>query len=485
MLFRSLLIVMVCILSWSVPYGHAKDAEDEMEDAAEEMAEDAEDDMEDAEDDAEDDEEDEREEDLEDELEDDLEDRLEEAEELEDDLEDRLEDMLEDHEDDDDDDREDDLDDDLEDRLEDDIEDMDMRTEERIERQTERLHQLWEIEAAADDLESFVVADQFIALLSENELQNALADGRSVISTESLDSLGGYLVTFDNTRDAKAYDADVNHVYQLDAIAAAQPQSVRSFASLTGAATPISSDAVIGMMDSTIDTGHACFEGVSITQKDFYPSGAEPAPEHGTAMASVITGHCGLLEGASLVNAAVFGRQPDGGLVLASARELIAGLNWLAGQGVTLINLSLSGPQNRVLDNVLATLNQRQVWLVASSGNDGAAAFPRYPAATQGVIAVTAVDQNLAIYPRAVRGDHLDFAAPGVGVLVAAPDNANRMTMQGMDGTSVAAAYASALLAVARSHNTSLNSLQKNASDLGEPGRDSVYGFGLIQADKK
>ena len=226
MLFRSLLIVMVCILSWSVPYGHAKDAEDEMEDAAEEMAEDAEDDMEDAEDDAEDDEEDEREEDLEDELEDDLEDRLEEAEELEDDLEDRLEDMLEDHEDDDDDDREDDLDDDLEDRLEDDIEDMDMRTEERIERQTERLHQLWEIEAAADDLESFVVADQFIALLSENELQNALADGRSVISTESLDSLGGYLVTFDNARDAKAYDADVNHVYQLDAIAAAQPQSV-------------------------------------------------------------------------------------------------------------------------------------------------------------------------------------------------------------------------------------------------------------------
>ena len=57
--------------------------------------------------------------------------------------------------------------------------------------------------------------------------------------------------------------------------------------------------------------------------------------------------------------------------------------------------------------------------------------------------------------------------------------------MQGMDGTSVASAYASALLAVARSHNTSLNSLQKNASDLGEPGRDSVYGFGLIQADKK
>ena len=479
--FRSLLIVMVCILSWSAPYGHAKDAEDEMEDAAEEMAEDAEDDMEDAEDD----EEDEREEDLEDELEDDLEDRLEEAEELEDDLEDRLEDMLEDHEDDDDDDREDDLDDDLEDRLEDDIEDMDMRTEERLERQTERLHQLWEIEAAADDLESFVVADQFIALLSENELQNALADGRSVIGSESLDSLGGYLVTFDNARDAKAYDADVNHVYQLDAGVSSEPQPVRALASLSGAATPVNLNAVIGMMDSSIDTGHACFDGVSITQKDFYPTGAKPAPEHGTAMASVMTGPCGLLDGASLVNAAVFGRQPDVGLVLASARELIAGLNWLAGQGVTLINLSLSGPQNRVLDNVLATLNERQIWLVASSGNEGAAAFPRYPAATPGVIAVTAVDQNLAIYPRAVRGGHLDFAAPGVGVLVAKPDKSTDKSMLGMDGTSVAAAYASALLAVAKSHGTSLNSLQKNASDLGVPGHDKVFGFGLIQADKK
>ena len=56
--------------------------------------------------------------------------------------------------------------------------------------------------------------------------------------------------------------------------------------------------------------------------------------------------------------------------------------------------------------------------IVAAAGNDGLAAPPRYPAAFDFAIAVTAVDAELDAYDRAPRGEHIDFAAPGVDVFV-------------------------------------------------------------------
>ena len=174
-------------------------------------------------------------------------------------------------------------------------------------------------------------------------------------------------------------------------------------------------------------------------------------------------------------NAVVFGRSARGAVV-ASAADLIRGLDWLLGVRPDVINLSLSGPPNRMLSAAIEQMLLRGIRIVASVGNDGAAAFPRYPAAQPGVIAVTAVDTDMAVYTRAVRGQHVQFSALGVGLRLAAPDQ--RFAIK--DGTSVASALASAVLA----QGHSVQQYEDSAIDLGEPGFDDTFGFGLLNIDK-
>ena len=59
-----------------------------------------------------------------------------------------------------------------------------------------------------------------------------------------------------------------------------------------------------------------------------------------------------------------------------------------------MINVSLVGPRNALLERVVASLVSRGHLIVAAVGNDGPAAPPLYPAAYDGVVGVTAVDQR-------------------------------------------------------------------------------------------
>ena len=58
-----------------------------------------------------------------------------------------------------------------------------------------------------------------------------------------------------------------------------------------------------------------------------------------------------------------------------------------------------------------------------------------------------------------------------------------------LSGTSMAAPFVSGIDALAKSRNLSMtpqeirNALANNAIDMGDAGRDKVYGFGLVHAD--
>ena len=77
--------------------------------------------------------------------------------------------------------------------------------------------------------------------------------------------------------------------------------------------------------------------------------------------------------------------------------SLVSAIEALAERGVRVINLSLSGPANAVLQNAIAAARAEGIVIIATAGNNGAGAEPAYPAASPGVIAVTAVDQDLNI----------------------------------------------------------------------------------------
>jgi len=235
----------------------------------------------------------------------------------------------------------------------------------------------------------------------------------------------------------------------------------------------------VGLLDSAVNLGHPALAGRSITQAQFARLTPSPS-DHGTAIASLWVGDpdqgfTPLMREAALSVAAVFRQR--GNDIDTTTDNLATGLDWLLGQEVDAINLSLGGRENRILGLVLQRLLEKEILLVAAAGNFGPESPPVYPAAHPGVIAVTAVDADRRRYEQANRGDYIDFAAPGVQVWAASAEGTRYHS-----GTSYAAPFALAsLLAGKRLSSRWQQQAQHSTIDLGAPGKDDYFGWGLIQ----
>ncbi len=246
----------------------------------------------------------------------------------------------------------------------------------------------------------------------------------------------------------------------------------------------------IGMVDTTVNDGHAALADVDVTRVPVLAEDRAAAGAiHGTAVAILIAGRGdsrtpGLLPRARLVVAEAFFRDARG-QDAADAFDIARAVAGLVERGVGVVNLSFSGPRNLVLERVVAAALARDVILVAAAGNSGPRAEALYPAAFEGVVAVTAVDSGERAWRQAAAGEHIDFAAPGVQLWTAASVSGGRFR----SGTSFAAPFVTAALAVARAREPGrpaaeiVEALAGRARDLGAPGRDPTFGWGLVQAE--
>jgi subtilisin family serine protease len=239
----------------------------------------------------------------------------------------------------------------------------------------------------------------------------------------------------------------------------------------------------IGILDSAVAT-HDAMLAAHIEQRDFVPFAGPRPTAHGTAVASILLGDSaafrGRLVGATLYAGGVFFEDEHGNSV-ATTESLVEALEWLVGMGVPVVNMSLAGPPNVVLEAAVERTAASGAVVVAAVGNQGPGGTPLYPAAYASVVGVTAVDEARLIYPYANRGAHVTFAAPGVAVPVAraAGGYARR------SGTSMATPYAAADIALALAAAPAgpgeiLERLKRSAIDLGPVGFDETFGFGLI-----
>ena len=245
----------------------------------------------------------------------------------------------------------------------------------------------------------------------------------------------------------------------------------------------------IGLIDTAINAGHSVLENARLEVVHLGEAGGTASGEqHGTAVAALLVGTPesrvpGLLPGSELVAVDAF-RRLRASADVASVYDLVRALDLLVGREIKVINLSLSGPANAILERSVAVAVDKGTILVAAAGNDGPNARPVYPAAYDDVIAVTAVDKAGRPYRRAVRGDHIDIAAPGVGVWTAASVSGARQKT----GTSFAAPFVTAAAAALLSAKPGLSpaaveaELMRSAEDMGKPGKDAVYGWGLLNA---
>ena len=238
----------------------------------------------------------------------------------------------------------------------------------------------------------------------------------------------------------------------------------------------------IAVIDSEIDAAHPDLEGAVTQRYDAVGAPDKPHP-HGTGMAGAIAARQRLLGTAPAARLlAVHAFSTSVATPESTTFNILKGINWAVSQGARVINMSFAGPKDPSLERALkARLRQghRADRRRRQCRREVAPALPRR---RPHVIAVTATDVDDKLFTGANRGKYISVAAPGVDILVPAPENTYQITT----GTSVAAAEVSGIVALLLERNPKLTPadirriLQASARRLGAGERDDNFGSGLI-----
>jgi serine protease len=243
---------------------------------------------------------------------------------------------------------------------------------------------------------------------------------------------------------------------------------------------------------------------------------------HGTFIAGVIAESTnngrnltGLAYGAKVMPVRVL--DADG---LGDAASIGRGIRWAVQRGARVVNLSLefdpSTPRSQIPEvlNAIRYAHSKGVVVVAASGNEAERAIA-YPARAGGVISVGATTEHMCLADYSNTGSGLDLVAPGGGADADIPEDPThchpgarpgrdvyQLTTtggsyrrfglpSGYQGTSMATPHVSAAAALViatgiagrrPSPDTVEKRLESTARDLGTPGYDSRYGYGLLNA---
>ena len=248
----------------------------------------------------------------------------------------------------------------------------------------------------------------------------------------------------------------------------------------------LGSNVVVAVIDSGIDLGHPELAGVVAGSYDALGT-AERPHNHGTAVAGAIAAHSrllGIAPAARILAIRAFGATKTS--AEATSFAILKSVEYATAQRARVINMSFAGPHDPALARHLAAAYANGAVLIAASGNFGAKSPPQYPASDPYVIAVTATDAEDKLFVAANRGDHVAIAAPGVDILLPGAQSNYWMA----SGTSFAAAHVSGVAALILSRQAGLTPdavrkiLLASARDLGDPGRDPLFGAGLADAHR-
>lgn len=306
--------------------------------------------------------------------------------------------------------------------------------------------------------------------------------------------------------------------------------------------TPATGSVVVAVIDTGVVLGHPDLSGQLVAGYDFVSSaamsndgdGIDADPDdpgdgaaagqsswHGTHVAGTIAarsndgqqGVAGVSWGAKIMPVRVLGK--GGG----TSHDIIQGVRFAAGlsndsgtlpaKKADVMNLSLG-----CLDCFSATeqaeyTNARNAGtiIVAAAGNENSG-LPGYPASYTGVVSVAAVDLQRVKAPYSNFGPNVDLAAPGgdtsvdrngdgysdgvLSTLVEETAGGLVPSWSFYQGTSMASPHVAGVVALMKAVCPTLSPADLDGlvssgaivTDLGTPGRDDVYGHGLVNALK-
>ncbi|MER2063495.1 MAG: S8 family serine peptidase [Alkalibacterium sp.] len=169
--------------------------------------------------------------------------------------------------------------------------------------------------------------------------------------------------------------------------------------------------------------------------------------------------------------------------------NLLKGFNWAINNGsdIIIISSGYADPNNEVHEMIQVAASQGIMTIAASGNMTDDNTTIDYPAAHPEVIAVSGVNQRQARVSDSMVAYENELAAPGQNILGLSTDGLHIS----MSGTSQAVPHVAgiAALLMEKYPNESASAIRQRmnnkALDLGEEGRDALYGFGLVQYEEQ
>ncbi|KUM37106.1 S8 family serine peptidase [Arthrobacter sp. EPSL27] len=276
----------------------------------------------------------------------------------------------------------------------------------------------------------------------------------------------------------------------------------------------------IAVIDSGVDGKHQDLAGVLSGGVDVSGAGSPDGqksigakPEHGTLVATMLAGRghqpadstakpspsagptvgpdgiVGVAPEAQLLSVSTWLGSPNPG-GKSDQDQIPQAVRWAVDNGAGVINISLGStspewPQS--WDAAFLYAEQKNVVIVAAAGNRGGGNVQvGAPATIPGVLTVAGLDRK--------GNASIDSSSQGISIGVAAPAENLIGGLPGGDytewaGTSGATPIVAGVAALIRSKwpdmtaNQVINRIVSTAKDAGAPGRDPLYGFGILDAE--
>jgi len=195
----------------------------------------------------------------------------------------------------------------------------------------------------------------------------------------------------------------------------------------------------VAVIDTQVDVNHPDLKGRIKVARNFAPQAPARPEYHGTEVAGIIAanarngiGIAGIAPGARLMALRACWQRGSSRTSACTSLNLARALNYAIERGAKIINLSLGGPPNRLLTQLINTAGERGIAVVAAY--DPSLPMGGFPASHPQVIAVT--QEGMAIGK--------GYAAPGRDIPTTQPGGGFHF----VTGSSYSAAHVSGLLAL-------------------------------------